>query len=74
MRLISGYIAVLLGVYAPHCWFSNPQADTIWSLNESPIVISGKIYVRSSATLTIEPGVNVVFTEPLATIEVFGKH
>ena len=43
-----------------------------WTLVLNPIVISGQVDVRSSATLTVEPGVHVVFTDPLATIEVFG--
>ena len=48
------------------------QEDTTWTLVLSPIVISGQVDVRTSATLTVEPGVNVVFTDQLATIEVFG--
>ena len=48
------------------------QEDTTWTLVLSPIVISGQVDVRTSATLTVEPGVHVVFTDPLATIKVFG--
>ena len=48
------------------------QTDTTWTLAQSPIVISGQVEVTSSATLTIEPGVDVIFTGPLATIQVFG--
>ena len=49
------------------------QTDTTWALFKSPFVISGQIDVKPSATLTVEPGVHVIFTDPIATIEVFGK-
>ena len=52
----------------------NIQTDTVWTLFQSPIVISGRVDVTPSATLTVEPGVNVVFTETTATIAVFGMH
>jgi hypothetical protein len=35
--------------------------DTIWTLVDSPIVLSNNVFVNSGATLTIEPGVEVRF-------------
>ncbi|MDH5793886.1 MAG: hypothetical protein OEZ18_04925, partial [Candidatus Bathyarchaeota archaeon] len=37
--------------------------DTIWTLVDSPFVVSKNVTVYSSATLTIEPGVEVRFGE-----------
>jgi parallel beta-helix repeat protein len=37
--------------------------DTIWTLVDSPFVVSKNVTVYSSATLTIEPGVDVRFGE-----------
>ena len=44
----------------------------MWTVGQSPIVISGRVQVASSATLTVNAGVHVVFTDVNATIEVFG--
>ena len=35
--------------------------DTVWSLVDSPFILSGNVTVREGATLTIEPGVEVRF-------------
>jgi len=35
--------------------------DTIWTLTDSPFVVSKNVTIRPSATLTIEPGVEVRF-------------
>ena len=50
------------------------QTDTVWTLFQSPIVIADRIDVTQTVTLTVEPGVNVVFTEPTASIQVFGRN
>ncbi len=42
------------------------KQDTIWTLLESPFIISKNIIVHANATLTIEPGVEVRFGENLA--------
>lgn len=46
--------------------------DTIWTLVDSPFVVSNNITVYSNATLTIEPGVEVRFGENFSII-VSGK-
>jgi len=46
--------------------------DTIWTLVDSPFVVSKDITVYSNATLTIEPGVEVRFGGPFSLI-VSGK-
>ena len=48
------------------------QVNTVWTVGQSPIVISSGIAVASSATLTVNAGVHVVFTDVNAIIEVFG--
>ena len=53
--------------------FTPHQTDTIWTLSQSPILISGPVAVSEFATLTVEAGVRVVFTHANATIRVFGK-
>ena len=50
------------------------QTDTVWTLFQSPIVIADRIDVTQTVTLTVEPGVNVIFTDPAASIQVFGKN
>ena len=35
--------------------------DTVWTLVDSPFILSGNVTVREGATLTIEPGVEVRF-------------
>jgi len=42
------------------------KQDTIWTLLESPFVISKSITIYADATLTIEPGVEVRFGEELS--------
>jgi parallel beta-helix repeat protein len=42
--------------------------DTIWTLVDSPIIISNDVIVYPNATLTIEPGVEVRFGENLSLI------
>lgn len=37
------------------------RIDTVWSLVDSPFVLSGNVTVLADATLTIEPGVEVKF-------------
>ncbi len=46
--------------------------DTIWTLVDSPFVVSKNITVYSNATLTIEPGVEVRFGGPFS-LTVSGK-
>ena len=50
------------------------QNDTVWTRPQSPIVISGHVNVSESATLTVEAGVHVVFTDESAAIEVLGMY
>lgn len=42
--------------------------DTVWTLVDSPFVVSGDIVVYSDAVLTIEPGVEVRFGEKFSLI------
>jgi len=43
--------------------------DTIWTLAESPYIISGNILIKQNAGLTIEPGVTVKFrTAPVQSV------
>jgi uncharacterized repeat protein (TIGR01451 family) len=46
------------GVVLPGGWI---DVDTTWTLENSPYVISGAIYINTGVTLTIEPGVIVKF-------------
>lgn len=45
----------------------------MWALVQSPFIIDRSIVVRSSVTLTVQPGVHVIFTDPEAGIHVLGK-
>ena len=40
--------------------------DTVWTLAESPYVVTGDVIVNPDITLTIEPGVKVAFESNLA--------
>ena len=61
-------LIIILG-FLPHFIFPQTNtsgiinSDTIWSLSDSPYLITGNVLVSSSATLTIEPGVIVKFDE-----------
>lgn len=39
---------------------SDVTTDTVWTINDSPVVLRKTVFVRNGASLTIEPGVVVV--------------
>ncbi|GMU81226.1 MAG: hypothetical protein AMXMBFR47_10970 [Planctomycetota bacterium] len=56
----------LLAVHAPPVVADRPvggniTADDIWAIADSPILVQADVYIGNSATLTIEPGVEVRF-------------
>src|SRR3989304_7141765 len=75
-------IVVSMFTFASATMFSSVKAtyiegniiqDTIWTLMDSPFVVSKDIYVFPNATLTIEPGVEVRFGGKNFTLTVAGK-
>ncbi|MEM2737758.1 MAG: hypothetical protein QXK93_02070, partial [Candidatus Bathyarchaeia archaeon] len=42
--------------------------DTVWTLVDSPFVVSKNVTVREGVTLTIEPGVEIKFGGPFSLI------
>ena len=43
--------------------YDNITKDTTWNKEDNPYMISNAIYILNDATLTIEPGVNISFSE-----------
>ncbi|XP_052277927.1 uncharacterized protein LOC127876624 [Dreissena polymorpha] len=48
------------------------QADTTWIPSQNPFVISRQVNVRPEVTLTVQAGVNVIFTSKTARLDIFG--
>ena len=72
LKLLSLLVIMIFGVFtfANSLFFSAASAtyvegnitqDTVWTLTDSPFVVSNDVIVYSNATLTIEPGVEVRF-------------
>ncbi|MFZ5568887.1 MAG: PKD domain-containing protein [Thermodesulfobacteriota bacterium] len=51
-----------LSVFASMNFNGVISSDTGWNVSDSPIVITGDVLIEQSAVLTIEPGVEVIFT------------
>jgi len=49
------------------------QANTFWGLSKSPYVIQRPISISRGATLSIAPGVHVVFDDPDSRLTVAGR-
>ncbi|MEN6613181.1 MAG: right-handed parallel beta-helix repeat-containing protein, partial [Armatimonadota bacterium] len=58
-------VCILLGICVP-AYATNVggtiSANTVWSVANSPYVVTSNVTVNSSVTLTIEPGVSVYFS------------
>lgn len=60
--------AAISGSYVSGILWNN----TTWTLANSPYIVSGLVQVPTGVTLTIEPGVNVVYLNSSANIEIHG--
>jgi len=72
LKLFSLLLIIIFGIFTfTHSMFfstanatyieGNITQDTVWTLTDSPFVVSKPVTVNSTATLTIEPGVEVRF-------------
>jgi len=50
------------------------QANTFWALSNSPYVIQRPVTINRGATLTIAPGVHVVFDGTNSGLTVAGRN
>ncbi|XP_053379656.1 uncharacterized protein LOC123527920 isoform X2 [Mercenaria mercenaria] len=48
------------------------EVDTTWIPSQSPILIDSPVAIRSTTVLTVQAGVNVIFTTKSARLDVYG--
>lgn len=55
----SNEVSVEVPLYSDNIQNGEITSDTIWTVQQSPIIVKGDVIIKSGVTLTIEPGVTV---------------